>query len=192
MATASASQHGLDGRTVALVASTRSRHMTQPARHALPPPADIGDALQRIRDHGGRVTAGKRALVHLLYDDDDASFTLDDITAQMVDHDRSTIYRMLNQFEELGIAEHLHLGHGQAVHRAAGRATVPVVCSVCGRGIDLERARTRSFVRLVAERTGITLDLSHFPLTGTCEECAGRRSDAAMRSPDAPRGSRRA
>jgi len=166
--------------------------MTQPARHALPPPADIGEALQRIRDHGGRVTAGKRALVHLLYDDDDASFTLDDITAQMVDHDRSTIYRMLNQFEELGIAEHLHLGHGQAVHRAAGRATVPVVCSVCGRGIDLERARTRSFVRLVAERTGITLDLSHFPLTGTCEECAGRRSDAAMRSPDAPRGSRRA
>ena len=114
--------------------------MTQPARHALPPPADIDEALQRIRDHGGRITAGKRALVHLLYGDDDASFTLDDITARMVDHDRSTIYRMLNQFEELGIAEHLHLGHGQAVHRAAGRATVPVVCSMCGSGIDLERA----------------------------------------------------
>ena len=110
----------------------------------------------------------------------------------MVDHDRSTIYRMLNQFEELGIAEHLHLGHGQAVHRAAGRATVPVVCSMCGSGIDLERARTRSFVRLVAERTGITLDLSHFPLTGTCQQCAGRWNEPATRSPDARRGSRRA
>src|SRR3954447_17001846 len=162
--------------------------MTQPARPALPPPADFDEALQRIRDHGGRVTAGKRALVHLLYDGD-ASFTLDDITARMVDHDRSTIYRMLNQFEELGIAEHLHLGHGQAVHRAAGRDTVTVVCSLCGTSINLERAQTRSFVRLVAERTGINLDLSHFPLTGICQQCA---SGSAMRSLDALRGSRRA
>lgn len=148
--------------------------MTRPARHAPPPPADGGAALQRIRDHGGRVTAGKRALVHLLYEDDGASLTIDEITGRMADHDRSAIYRMLAQFEELGIAEHLHLGHGQAVYRAAGRTTVPIICSGCGTTVDLDRAQTRSFVRRVAERTGITLDLSHFPLTGTCRHCAER------------------
>ncbi|MFT3855278.1 MAG: transcriptional repressor [Ilumatobacteraceae bacterium] len=150
--------------------------MTEPARHAPPPPTDGDAALQRIRDHGGRVTAGKRALVHLLYDED-ASLTIDEIAVRMSDHDRSAIYRMLAQLEGLGIAEHLHLGHGQAVHRAAGRGTVPIVCGSCGATVDLDRAQTRSFVRRVAERTGVTLDLAHFPLTGTCQQCA-RRDDA--------------
>ena len=89
----------------------------------------------------------------------------------VADHDRSAIYRNLGQFEELGIAEHVHLGHGQAVYRLAGLATVPVLCSTCGATFDLDRAQTRAFAQRVAKLTGVTLDLTHFPLTGTCDRC---------------------
>lgn len=144
--------------------------MTRPATHAPPPPADLDEALQRIRDHGGRITSGKRALATLLYSNQ-RSLTADEIVDLLGDHDRSAIYRNLGQFEELGITEHLHPGHGQAVYRLAGLATVPVVCSTCGAAFDLDRAHTHAFAELVSERTGVTLDLTHFPLTGTCRRC---------------------
>lgn len=144
--------------------------MTRPATRSLAPPDHVAGALQRIRDHGGRVTAGKRALAELLYSQQ-GWLTVDEITATLGDHDRSAIYRNLAQFEELGIAEHLHLGHGRAVYRQAGLPTVPVLCSACGSTFDLDRRHTASFAGQVATHTGVTLDLTHFPLTGTCTDC---------------------
>ena len=144
--------------------------MTRPVPHPPSPPADVDDALQRIRDHGGRVTPGKRALATLLYASDGA-LTADEIIDRLDDPDRSAVYRRLAQFEELGIAEHLHLGHGQAAYRHAGLPTVPVLCSSCGRTHDLDRADTEVFVSEVARRTGVALDLKHFPLTGVCRDC---------------------
>ncbi len=144
--------------------------MTRPAIRSFAPPAGVDDALQRIRDHGGRVTAGKRALAELLFHHG-RSLTPDEIIAVLGDHDRSAVYRNLAQFEELGIAEHLHLGHGQAAYRPAGVPTVPVLCTGCDATFELDRARTEEFAHQVAELTGVTLDLTHFPLTGRCSSC---------------------
>lgn len=144
--------------------------MTRPVTHPPAPPTGIDEAIQRIRANGGRVTAGKRALIELIHSDE-APLTADEIAARLSDHDRSAIYRSLAQLEELGIAEHLHLGHGQAVYRPTGQATVPVLCNVCGTTADLARAETQAFVEVVARRTGITLDLTHLPLAGTCRRC---------------------
>lgn len=144
--------------------------MTRPAPFRTDPPDGLDDALRRIRGNGGRVTQGKRALATLLYDDG-PPLTVDEICDRLSGHDRSAVYRNLAQFEELGIAEHLHLGHGQAVYRPAGRPTVPVVCTTCDTVVELDRAAARSFARTVLEHTGVTLDLSHFPLTGICRGC---------------------
>lgn len=144
--------------------------MTQPAQRPPAPPADLDEAFRRIRDHGGRVTPAKRALVELLYGDA-PPLTTDEILAQLDGHDRSVVYRNLSRLEELGIAEHLHLGHGQAVYRLAGLPTVPVVCSRCGTTHHLDRTQTQAFARRVETLTGVVLDLTHFPLTGTCRHC---------------------
>lgn len=145
--------------------------MTKPSVHSRAAPADLDDALGRIREHGGRVTEGKRALTELLFDHD-GWMTAEEITAALKGHDRSAVYRNLNQLQELGIVEHLHLGHGRAVYRLAGQPTVPVLCSTCGATFALDRSETAAFARRVRERTGVALDLTHFPLTGTCAACA--------------------
>jgi Fe2+ or Zn2+ uptake regulation protein len=144
--------------------------MTRPAHHTHAAPTGIDDALQRVRAHGGRVTAAKRALAELFHGHD-SWLTVDEIIAALGNHDRSAVYRNLAQFEELGIAEHLHLGHGQAVYRRAGLPTVPVLCSACGTTFDLDRRHTNTFAKNVAQHTGVSLDLTHFPLTGTCANC---------------------
>lgn len=145
--------------------------MTRPVLHPPLPPEDVDRVLQRIREHGGRVTPAKRALAQLLYATE-RGLTAEEIYDRLGIAERSVVYRNLAQFEELGIVEHLHLDHGQALYRRAGQATIPVVCGTCGRTVDLDRSQAKAFVQRVAERTGITIDLTHFPLTGICQECA--------------------
>jgi Fur family ferric uptake transcriptional regulator len=135
-----------------------------------PPPADLDEALTRIRASGGRVTRAKRTVVGLLFDAADP-LTAEEITERS-GLDQSVVYRSLAQFEELGIAEHVHVGHGRAVYRRRGLPTVPVTCVGCGRTVELPVADVRAFARRVADRTGIALDLVHFPLSGYCSDCA--------------------
>ncbi len=144
--------------------------MTSSAANPPRPPADLDDALARIRESGGRVTRAKREVATLLFDGDTPA-TADDISERS-GLEQSVVYRTLSQFEELGIAEHVHVGHGRAVYRRRGLGTVPVTCMVCGRTVDLDPVDVRAFSRKVAERTGIALDLVHFPLSGRCADCA--------------------
>jgi Fur family ferric uptake transcriptional regulator len=139
------------------------------------PPVDLADALHRVRSRGGRLTPAKRALIELLHIEGDP-LTADQIAERLTGHDRSVVYRNLNQLEQLGIAEHLHPGHGQAVYRAAGHPKLIVACTHCGTERPIDRADTRAFVNRIHRHTGITPDLTHFPLTGTCDSCAAARS----------------
>lgn len=146
--------------------------MTTPAAHPPPPPPSLELALARIRESGGRVTPATAAVAGLLFDSPSPALTAEEIGDQLVDFERSVLYRVLSRLEELGIAEHVHLGHGRAVYRRAGLPSVPVVCNLCGARAELSRDDTNEFAEQVLAATGITIDLTHFPLTGTCRNCA--------------------
>ena len=145
--------------------------MTTAAAHPPSAPTDLDGALARIREHGGRVTAAKRSVLGRLYAPGPPR-TAEELADELAGIDRSVVYRCLAQLEELDIAEHVHLGHGQAVYRRRGLQTVPVACQVCGASAELDRAATDAFSAVVRERTGIDLDLVHFPLLGRCARCA--------------------
>jgi len=142
------------------------------ASAARPPaaPTDLDGAFARIREHGGRLTTAKREVARLLYATDEAR-TAEEIAEASAGLERSVVYRCLGRFEALGIVEHLHLGHGRAVYRRRGLETVPVVCTICGRATDLAADEVRALTDRVAARTGIVLDLAHFPLSGRCRAC---------------------
>ena len=144
--------------------------MTTASAHRRPAVSDEADALARIREEGGRVTAAKRSVVELVFASEQAR-TADEFADALDGVDRSVIYRALAQLEELGIVEHVHLGHGSAVYRRRGLATVPVACLVCGEAVEIDRDLTDRLRAEVEAETGIALDLVHFPLTGRCRRC---------------------
>lgn len=143
--------------------------MTTSAVSPPAPPTDLAQALSRIREHGGRVTRAKRSIAALLFESN-GPLTADDI-AEQTSEEQSVVYRTLGQFEVLGIVEHVHAGHGPALYRRRGLSTVPVTCTGCGATVELAVADTADFTRRVAQRTGIDVDLVHFPLTGRCAKC---------------------
>lgn len=144
--------------------------MTTPAAHPPAAPGDLAEAITRIRTSGGRVTTAKKTVLELLFGSGPPR-TAEQIADAAAGVDRSVVYRCLRQFEELGIAAHVHLGHGQAVYRRRGLSSVPVVCGSCGVVTELDRDEVRELERIVEERTGTALDLVHFPLTGRCADC---------------------
>ncbi|HET8929240.1 MAG TPA: transcriptional repressor [Acidimicrobiales bacterium] len=148
--------------------------MTTPAARPPAAPGDRAEAIERIRAHGGRMTAAKRTVLDVVFGSGPPR-TAEQIADAAAGVDRSVVYRCLRQFEELGIASHVHLGHGQAVYRRRDLDSVPVACAACGAVTELDRDAVRDLERLVADETGIELDLVHFPLTGRCGNC--RTSD---------------
>lgn len=133
----------------------------------------LDDALDRVRAHGGRLTPAKRELLESLHGEPDRI-----TAAELVDRhpaiDPATIYRALNQFEDAGVIEHAHLGHGPAVYRWVRERSVPAVCEVCGSVTDLPRRELDDLARRLLEGYGLELSLGHFALTVRCARCTER------------------
>lgn len=132
-------------------------------------PADVESALARVRQTGGRVTAAKRAIVTALYDNP-GGVTADRLAAELPHIDLTTVYRTLDQLEEIGVVEHVHLGHGPAIHRLLGAATVTVLCDTCERITFVPAEEFAAVAAAVEERHGVVLDLHHFAVSGRCVE----------------------
>ena len=105
------------------------------------------------------------------------SLTVEQLSASIPGVDDSTLYRSLAQFEELGLVEHVHIGHGPAMYRRNGAGTVHIVCVVCGRAVDLPARELRALTAHVRRDHAIELDLTHFSLMGRCLDCAGEHVD---------------
>lgn len=143
--------------------------MTTPAVRPPDPPDDLAAAIERVRSSGGRVTRAKREVAGVLFAAD-APLTAEGIV-ELSGLEQSVVYRTLGQFESLGIVEHVHLGHGRAVYRRRGLDTVLVTCVGCGSTVEVDTGDLDDLARRVSERTGITLDLVHLPLSGRCRRC---------------------
>jgi Fur family ferric uptake transcriptional regulator len=128
------------------------------------------DALERVRAGGGRLTRARRVLL------EDLSTTSGRITAEELadrhdDIDLATVYRSLSHFEEVGVIEHVHLGHGPAAYRWAGSPTVAAVCDGCGAVSDIPSAELESLADRLQHHYGLHLELGHFALSVRCATC---------------------
>src|SRR3954447_22560926 len=137
-----------------------------------------GDREERIfsqlRAEGGRVTAARRALVTALLDAD-AHVTADDLAtlvqAAHPDVHRSTIYRTLDALEQLGIVDHVHLGHGRAVYHLADETHNHLVCEVCGAVVEVPEALFEELTADLRARYGFAIRPHHFAVLGRCTAC---------------------
>jgi Fur family ferric uptake transcriptional regulator len=130
--------------------------------------------LELVRQRGGRVTTSRRAIVRALLEADDhvtADQLADVVQRAHPDVHRSTVYRTLDVLTEMGVIDHVHLGHGPAVYHFTDQAHHHLVCQRCGRVIELPLAALTPLQRRIVRDYDFDLDATHFALAGHCADC---------------------
>lgn len=138
---------------------------------------ELDEALQLVRDEGGRTTATRRIVLEALARHSDEGVTAERlaeiIRSEHPSFSESTVYRSLECFERVGIASHSHLGHGPALWRRAVTPRWYAVCSACGAALDVDSPLMDRLARELRRRSGFRMD-GHFAITGVCSACAGQ------------------
>jgi len=130
----------------------------------------MADALERVRAGGGRLTNARRELLDDLHQAPQR-VTAEQLAERHPDIDPATVYRSLSHFEEVGVVEHVHLGHGPASYRWAGTRTIAAVCGGCGAVIDLPADELDDLAHRLSSTYGLELSLGHFALSVRCPAC---------------------
>jgi Fur family ferric uptake transcriptional regulator len=87
---------------------------------------------------------------------------------------RATVFRTIDLLTELGI---LHRLHGEGCH--AYTACVPghhhhLVCSQCGRVVNVETCGLEEQMRKLAHETNFAIDQHYLEFSGRCPACRGQ------------------
>ncbi len=128
------------------------------------------DAVERVRQGGGRITKARLELLEDLHAHG-GRVTAEELTERHADIDPATVYRSLSHFEEVGVVEHVHLGHGPAAYRWVGQRTVTAVCEACGAVTDIPASELDELADRLQRRYGVCLSLGHFALSVRCTDC---------------------
>lgn len=89
---------------------------------------------------------------------------------------KSTVYRTLDALAELGLVEHVHLGHGRAVYHLTGDTDLHLLCEHCGAVTHIHADVLDPTRAVIEATTGFVLEPGHFALPGACVTCAAERS----------------
>jgi Fur family ferric uptake transcriptional regulator len=136
----------------------------------------IGDALAKSLDQAGyRMTDARRAVIDLILSRDGAFDTSDlvaDARRRRVPAARATIFRTLEILTDLKAVERLDLPNGDHSYIRCGPGHHHhVVCTNCGRSVDLGECGMREVAAEVARRTGFQVDRHRVELFGLCPSC---------------------
>jgi Fe2+ or Zn2+ uptake regulation protein len=138
----------------------------------------VEEIVERLAAAGRRRTAARYAIVQMLVDAK-GHVTADelaaDVQARFPSVNISTIYRTLDTLEDLGIVDHVHLGHGRAVYHLADSDHQHLYCERCERVEELPAAKLRSLVSALEREYGFEVDQRHFAIVGVCRRCRGKR-----------------
>jgi Fur family ferric uptake transcriptional regulator len=129
-----------------------------------------------MRERGLRVSAARRLVVEALLAADgpmSAEQIAGGIGGRVPSSDIASVYRNLQALEQIGLARHVHLGHGPGLHvlTVAGEREY-LTCERCAdyravapEELDLVRA-------LIEDQFGYRVGFRHFPIVGLCASCA--------------------
>lgn len=139
---------------------------------------DVEEMVSTIRGASRRVTIAKRTVAEVLVDAE-GHLNVDAITSSVQrrrpDVSTSTVYRILEEFEELGIVVHAHLGQGAAVYHLAGAVHGHLTCEVCDATFEIPAVHFDALSRDLLTSFNFRLDRHHVALSGTCAKCESDR-----------------
>jgi Fe2+ or Zn2+ uptake regulation protein len=131
----------------------------------------------RLRARGERMTGPRRAVLtalagrteHLSVDEVVSAVTAVDPSVH-----RASVYRTLEALSELGVVQHVHVGHGRTAYHLVGNdgGHLHAQCRSCGAVRDLPGDLLDGTARRLATEFGFVLDADHVALSGQCAPCA--------------------
>jgi Fur family ferric uptake transcriptional regulator len=138
----------------------------------------VDEILSTIRGGAKRVTVAKRTVAEVLVDAS-GHLTVDEVTLAVQDRrpdvSPSTVYRILEEFEELRIVVHTHLGQSAAVYHLSGAVHGHLTCEVCNYTMEIPAAHFDVLGKDLQKTYGFLLDRHHVAISGTCAHCQAVR-----------------
>jgi Fur family ferric uptake transcriptional regulator len=132
-----------------------------------------GALADRLRRAGQRVTPQRLVILgallpggHLAADE---VFAL--VEGQLPGVNRSTVYRTLELFSELGLVSVTDLGGGARQYELLEGAHHHLICHRCGGAIDMDDALVAPMRDAIRARYGFAPQVDHLALFGVCLEC---------------------
>lgn len=152
----------------------------------IPEASRSDEVISILRRHAKRITAPKRAVVQVLVDAE-GHLTADEITrrAQILRHDvsPSTVYRILEELEDLALVVHSHTGHAAAVYHLTGQSHGHVTCVVCHVTFEVSSDAFNRLANELMSSLDFELDRHHVALSGICAACRGDAGATAEAGP---------
>jgi len=137
---------------------------------------DVETVVRAVRARGRRVTAARRDLIEILFAASgpvSAEEIASGLGGARAPVDDASVYANLETLEELGLARHVHLGHGPGLWTLADRARREFLhCERCGTWRAVEPSLLVEARAAIRRATGYEARFSHFPIAGLCPGCA--------------------
>jgi Fur family ferric uptake transcriptional regulator len=132
---------------------------------------------------GFRNGAGRSQVVELLAKED-CALTAAEIDGRLDRVGRSTVYRSLEQLEELGLIHKVELGGDAVGFERVDPETHHhhIVCEQCGRVVAFEDTRLEKAIVALAKRPDFSVYSHEVTLRGECASCEGRSHRSRSRA----------
>jgi len=137
----------------------------------------VAEVAALLRSRGERMTGPRRAVLTALTvhgGHRSAEDVIETVEALDPGVHRASVYRTLEALSDLGVVQHLHVGHGGTAYHLVGRPGphLHTQCRVCGVVRDLPGGLLDDVAAQLARHHGFVLDAGHVALSGTCAGCA--------------------
>lgn len=139
------------------------------------PVSTVDEAVDVLREGGGRATTARRAILDVLFASADPLST-EQIAQQAVPaQDVPSTYRNLEHLETVGLVRHVHFGHGPGLYQLiSDREQEYALCESCGTVRTIPPADLDDAKAAIQAATGYRARFTHFPLVGLCRDCQQR------------------
>jgi Fe2+ or Zn2+ uptake regulation protein len=134
--------------------------------------------LDRLSAAGRRRSAPRQAIVEMLVRAKGhvtADELAEDVQRRFESVNISTVYRTLDTLEDLGIVDHVHLGHGRAIYHLADDDHQHLVCESCEAVEEIPLDKLRPLFRTIERDHGFEVDRRHFAIVGRCRRCRTKK-----------------
>jgi Fur family ferric uptake transcriptional regulator len=132
---------------------------------------DLRGAVNALRERGLRLSTSRRLVLEALFEAD-GPISAEQLAEQR-DLDLASVYRNLETLERLGLARHVHFGHGPGLYVLVGRGEREYMfCERCRTARAVGPEELDGVRAQIKQRFGHEARFTHFAIVGTCARCA--------------------